>query len=188
MKQFLRYQISGSVFILWVIIFYVTGDYNGSVLVSNFRPYIGTINIFTLGLAIALPIGVLIHQLSVLLKNYVFGKVNQFNLSELSDYPDKIVINKFSDTAGKNNDKVNYCLERISNLNTFYYVRFDNGVLAPFLSIIFTYMVLNTSIRPQFLFACVAIGFITIAYIKRIPAEIIIYKDIIRDHPKKLCL
>ena len=82
MKLFLRYQLTGAVFIGWFIILYYGGQH------SDLQEIIKSIsNLKTdhalLSAFVAYPIGVLIHQFSVLLKNMVFAKFH----SSLSDAP-----------------------------------------------------------------------------------------------------
>lgn len=159
MKQFLRYQISGSVFIFWIVVFYFGQDASSLVeLIENIYEKInGTKSI--LGLISALPIGVLIHQVSVQIKNWLIGKI----WKEFNDYPKKDrILNK---TKSKD-----YILDRISNLNSFYYVRFDNGILAP----LFAYLIISSerSINPIWICSSLFLGIIISSYIVRIKNEI----------------
>ena len=73
MKQFLRYQISGTVYIIWAVIFYYGSHANNlNELTPAIHGDLQNLNLI-LGLVAALPIGVIIHQLSVLIKNYLFS-------------------------------------------------------------------------------------------------------------------
>ncbi|WP_435106906.1 hypothetical protein, partial [Arhodomonas sp. AD133] len=112
MKQFLRYQISGTTFMFWVAIFGIGGRTEGfsdlaKLLYSeaeNFR--------ILAGVVVALPIGVLIHQLSVLIKNWVVGRC----CKSFSDFPQRT---ELSD----NSEIKKYCLSKISSLNSFSWMR-----------------------------------------------------------------
>jgi len=167
MKQFLRYQISGSVFVLWFLTFYFgTNNWNLLPTIILLKDHILT------GLAISMPIGVLIHQFSVLIKNWIIGKFAK----EFSDFPDSKLISKLTI---QNNDRVKYCIERISNLNSFYYVRFDNGILAPFLAILFS-LFCGVDFKYKLFLYFMLMGFITFIYIFRIYKEIKEYIEIIK--------
>jgi len=85
MKQFLRYQISGTVFIIWCVVFFFGKDSdNLHELIQSVTPYLGNMKIIV-GLAVAMPIGVLIHQFSVLIKNWIVSQ----KWDEFSDLPKK---------------------------------------------------------------------------------------------------
>ena len=179
MKLFLRYQISGMVFIMWCVIFYhggKTSEFNG--FFQEIKCSIEEIkDIKSLALilvAIALPIGVLIHQLSVVIKN-LFVASKKFGVglkwTEFDDHPNSMPVN-----IDYEKDSHKYFLKRISNLNSFYYVRVDNGVLAPLLA--FFSVLPFSSGRVIFLLLLVAIviGFVTVFYVGRIRTEIDIYR------------
>ena len=123
MKQFLRYQISGTVFLFWLLLFYFGRNSPDLIEVSK-NILMKNDNIKTGLLFIAaLPIGIFIHQFSVSLKNllsYIFPCLKNF-----SDFPKENNLNSKS-------PQKDYILERISNINSYYYVRIDNGLLAPF--------------------------------------------------------
>jgi len=183
MKQFLRYQITGSSFFLWMLIFLVVSDIsfteqlktqpnllksfttaefllvekgeeakilsintkenNSTIVLRSFNnamdvkisrdkiivlnkiesSFLGTI--LTFMVAFSMPIGVMIHQLSVMIKNILA----RCGLSELSDKP--IRIDQTNEILYKVNEHV---LQKISDLNTYYYIRIDNAVLAPLLA------------------------------------------------------
>jgi len=173
MKQFLRYQVSGSVLIFWVLVFYYGNSAaNLSELVFCMQSNLSGIKVIT-GLASAIPIGVILHQFSVLIKNCVIAKI----WSEFDDFPKKGVILKLNyDTKEKSSQ---YCLERISNLNSFYYVRFDNGFLSPFVAWFVVFLFLGRSIHYMWWISAVIIGVITISYIPKIYYEIKKYNDIL---------
>jgi len=167
LKQFLRYQISGTVFLLWFIVFYYGGraeDINE--LVAYIHKDLENINSI-IGVFAALPIGVIIHQLSVLLKNLIGVCIKSF-----SDFPN------IDDIKNLDNKriKVDYILERISNLNSFYYVRFDNGILSPLLAWWVVSCFMNINIHSFWLKSAFLIGFFTAIYIPIIWCELKYYK------------
>lgn len=174
MKQFLRYQISGMVFIGWVIIFYAV---NYDSFLEGLRSIVLQDNSLALGgFVSALPIGVLIHQFSVLIKNCILANDCKF----FSDHPSLFNLQALD---GKNSEQAKYILERISNLNSFYYVRFDNGLLAPFFSIIFflsfdavdlNLLNISYAFTIAFFIAC-----ITVFYIYKIREELEYYFNLL---------
>ncbi len=173
MKQFLRYQISGTVFILWCVVFYYGENATNlnklaSLLYSNLKD----LKIIA-GLAVALPVGVIIHQLSVLIKNFLIAKI----WKEFDDLPQDSIILKLNEDK----NHIEYCLERISNLNSFYYVRFDNGVLSPLIASFTVNGFMGCNIIGVWAWTAIIIGFITIAYIPRIYSEIKIYNSILNN-------
>ncbi len=173
MKQFLRYQISGSVFIFWLIVFYFGKDTsNTEELIKIIYAKIDGVKSLQ-GLMSALPIGVIIHQVSVLIKNWVVGKC----WKEFDDYPKKNRINNQSDDR-------RYILDKISNLNSFYYVRVDNGILAP----LFAYIVVNNmmyiSINSVWTSSAIIIGLILALYLTRIRKEIKEYNQMLKANSK----
>ena len=174
MKQFLRYQISGMVFFVWAFIFYYSGKATDAhhflsffMSDTSFEKIIG-------GIASALPIGVFIHQISVSIKNYIIGGL----CAELEDSPKRELIEKLKND--KHTEYVKYILERISNLNSFYYVRFDNGFLAPFLALI---MVISFGYSVNFLAVIffVTVSVILLSYLPRICRELQEYKDMLQN-------
>ncbi len=142
-KMIFRYQLSGTVFIIWLLMF------NLSVTSASFQDMFTKIssfelsNIFT-AVAVGIPIGTIIHQISIFLKNCIFGKL--FGLpyfvdsmkddAKLTD----CIARKYKDLDSSIvNDKITSTHKKMSDLNTFYYLRFDNGLIAPlFAYIIFT--------------------------------------------------
>ena len=174
MKQFLRYQISGTVYIIWAVIFYYGSHAkNLNELTQSIHGDLQNLNLI-LGLVAALPIGVIIHQLSVLIKNYLFSTI----WPELTDFPDKDLILKI-DTENK---RTAYILERISNLNSFYYVRFDNGFLSPFLAWITISCFMGKQIHWSWIICAAAIGLVTTVYLLRIYSEIKEYNKILNSN------
>ena len=161
MKQFLRYQISGSVFIFWIVIFYYGKDTsNPTELIKMIYQKTDGIKAI-LGLVSAMPIGVLIHQISVQIKNWIVG---QF-WKEFSDYPNRYRINS-------ENKSKDYILERISNLNSFYYVRFDNGILTPFFSYLIVSNYIEHPIHDIWLIVSSILGIFINLYLIQIYKEI----------------
>ena len=175
MKQFLRYQISGSVLILWAVVFYYGENAkNLTDLAMSLHSNLKDLKILA-GLAIAMPIVVLLHQLSVLIKNCLIAK----KWEEFSDFPEKETILKLNVTE---KEKVTqYCLERISNLNSFYYVRFDNGFLSPFIAWIIVYFFMWRNISYPWVLSAIFIGLLTLVYLKKIYHEIQEYKKILSE-------
>lgn len=184
MKQFLRYQISGMVFVGWVIIFYL-GAFPQYPLDTR------SISEYTLGgFFTALSIGVMIHQLSVLIKNSAIVNIPTLFISflnssliPLSDHPKdlkiKALIKKNTDGNLDHTEYAKYILERISNLNSFYYVRFDNGFLAPILALMFVIFVLKIELQKiaHEITIMFVIAIIILAYIPRIINELERYRD-----------
>lgn len=171
MRQFLRYQISGMIFIFWLVVFYFGKDTSDPIKLleainTNYKEDIGIKSI--IGLLSALPIGVIIHQISVEIKNWIIGKI----FSEFDDFPNKKCINS-------NSEMKIYILERISNLNSYYYVRFDNGVLAPFLAWFVVINISDKSINYIWIIFSIIIGLILSVYIYRIKKEIEEYNKIL---------
>ncbi|MPQ76391.1 hypothetical protein [Hydrogenovibrio sp. JE_KL2] len=171
MKQFLRYQISGTVFIIWALLFYISWTldiYSNGMPDEFFQLFLSCAydafheSIWILAFS-ALPIGVLIHQFSVIIKN-LFGLRL---LPALSDRPRIEILNGFE----LSHERTQYITEHISNLNSFYYVRVDNGLLAPllaFITVSFIYGYPNIFLTTL----AVIIGFITLAYVPRIYCEL----------------
>ena len=179
MKQFLRYQISGMVFIMWGVVFFYGRDTNDLFeLICLLVPVFGNIKIVAGLVAIALPIGVLIHQFSVVIKNYIVGVV----FKEFSDSPEKEIIIQLDSKSKEKSTE--YCLERISNLNSFYYVRFDNGLLSPFLAWWSVYYFMDGNINLIWIKSACFIGFLTtVIYFPKIFLEMKAYIDILKYIP-----
>jgi len=160
------------VFIIWCVIFYYgerASNFNGLFqLIKTSLTNFDTKSLVVIGVAIALPIGVLIHQLSVVIKNWIVAK----KYIEFSDHPDNI-----SGKVDYAKDSNKYYLERISNLNSFYYVRIDNGVIAPTLAFLLIFIGFDISINCNWLILVLLIAGITVCYIKRIHDEIKIYRS-----------
>ncbi|MCG5498645.1 hypothetical protein [Ectothiorhodospira variabilis] len=160
MKQFLRFQISGLTFMLWLVVFGVGGRTEGFPdLVKTLYGEAENVKILA-GVVAALPVGVLIHQFSVLFKNCVVGRF----WSAFSDYPEYI---DFSDRA----EQKKYYLDKISNLNSFYYVRVDNGILAPFLAWFVGSVLVGGEVAQYLIYTAILTAIVTLAYIPRIHLE-----------------
>ena len=160
MKQFLRYQISGSVFIFWIVVFYYGKDTANPIdLIKIIYTKLDGIKSI-LGFVSALPIGVLIHQISVQIKNCIIGQI----WKEFIDFPKESRINSSSENK-------TYILDRISNLNSFYYVRFDNGLLAPFFSYLIVHNYIEQPIHTFWLLLSLSLGAIINLYLIRIYKE-----------------
>ncbi|WBE25076.1 hypothetical protein [Denitrificimonas caeni] len=96
MKHFLRYQISGMVFIGWVLILYIA-THHGFSTESLKSFFIQKYNFALGGLLTALPIGILIHQLSVLIKNWFMTYISDV----FSDFPKKYYLDSFDEPNSK---------------------------------------------------------------------------------------
>lgn len=174
MKLFLRYQLTGSVFIGWFVVLYYGGqsaDFEALIIkLATLKTDKAFISLFA-----AYPIGVIIHQFSVLLKNLIFARY----FPALSDKPLLFNSTKACNKAKQEIDfeLYEYYMDKISNLNTFYYVRFDNGFLSPILSILFYKLVSfqnithpETLLKIKLLFVLVSV--ITLFYIFKIIKEL----------------
>lgn len=172
MKQFLRYQISGSVFLMWVFILYFYGE--SATILGAWELFLNhEFKISAFSVLFVFPIGVIIHQFSVLIKNCFLSCF----WSELSDSPHAFNIDALDYTECS--ERAKYYLKRISNLNSFYYVRFDNGFLAPLLSFLF-YLCFFDFIYVDVFYVLVTmliISVVTVVYILKIVEELGIYKD-----------
>ena len=174
MKQFLRYQISGTTYLLWLVVFIYGSDTASLVeLTKLIHTEIQSIKAL-LGVVAALPIGVMIHQFSVLLKNFVFSKKG----SVFNDFPIKERVQKLN----LDEKRTVYILERISNLNSFYYVRFDNGLLSPLLAWFTVSCLMGRPINCVWPVTAAIIGLVTVIYIKRIHSEINEYNAILESN------
>jgi len=178
MKQFLRFQISGTTFYIWLFIFlFGIPDKDGiQELILNIKDGTTDENKYLTGyiafaVASALPVGTIIHQLSVLIKNWVLVKL--FCLDSLSDKPYKNAIERISPAS----PKIDYILERVSNLNSFYYVRVDNGILAPLIAWIAVCIFADRT--PENYGIAITIGAITSIYLYSIYKELGEYRDML---------
>jgi len=141
-KMFLRYETSGAIYFIWLILFYISlnSQANGSSFIVQ-KLIEEKVNLPWGGFILAFPIGVIIHQISVNLKNTVVCEKYKY----LNDSPDKnptlAILNRLNiiDAVqptvryrNKREKTFEYVRDRISNLNSFYYARIDNGIIAPF--------------------------------------------------------
>ncbi len=140
----LRYQISGSVFIAWFLLFHYSvhsadfADMATKIMdISNLAALIMTI-----------PLGAIIHQFSVTIKNQIFGLCEDSYLSDsLMKKPTSVILNYYANNLNNNDSKevnleyLKYIQDKITNLNSFYYMRFDNGFLAPLLAYLLFYLI-----------------------------------------------
>lgn len=181
MKLFLRYQLTGTVFIGWFVVFYYASqskDLHTLVMeISKLDTNRTFLTVFT-----AYPVGVLIHQLSVLIKNFFVVKCcPAFSDAPIVFYGSKTHCPNSENTKYKNevevhSELVKYYLDKVSNLNTFYYVRFDNAFLSPFLALISFCIVFDFSTSDhvflELLLFAVLIFLVTLIYIPRLAGEI----------------
>lgn len=168
LKLLLRYQISGSVFIGWFLLFHY------SVHSADWADMAKQIMDVTtlLTFVASIPIGAIIHQFSVTIKNQVYGSSRGL-LGEgcyplLSDSP---MVNPTNTILKgyKNNDTrdfTKYIDEKISKLNSFYYMRFDSGLLAPLLAFILFFFINYEHVKMFSLFFSVILVLIpTVQYL-----------------------
>jgi len=177
MKLFLRYQISGTTFLFWMAIFYCGSDAKN---LTNLVCNLPLLNDYIISaVALAMPIGVLIHQFSVLIKNWVVAKF--FN--EFSDFPNSELIALLST---KPTEQVKYYFDKVSNLNSFYYVRVDNGFLAPLMAWLIIYFAMQREIHLTWSITAIAISIIALIYIQTIRSELKKYREILNHvHQRK---
>ncbi|OQY16989.1 MAG: hypothetical protein B6I36_09565 [Desulfobacteraceae bacterium 4572_35.1] len=157
------------VFVGWCVVFYFgsgTDDYN------DLLKLIVHHKILIKGTVIALPIGVMLHQLSVLIKNCIVGYIWPVFNDCPNNYLKKISLRGVDLDSGS----AKYFLDHISNLNTFYYVRFDNGFLAPLLAWLFVAKGLNKDPKCSWVCAAIVICIVTCAYIPQIFKEMKSYE------------
>lgn len=136
LKLLLRYQISGSIFLGWFLAFCYAYKANS---IANFGQQFLQFDLLK-EFAFGIPIGAMIHQFSVSIKNQVLGKLCGFKrLIDSSKYDfelSDLVLKRYKDET-----RVQRFHEKISNLNTFYYLRFDAGLLAPYLALLIAIIV-----------------------------------------------
>ena len=133
-KMFLRYETSGAIYFIWLILFYLSlnPEANGSFIVHKLidekdkLPWGGFI--------LAFPIGVILHQISVNLKNKVVCRFYEFLDDDPVEKPTKVILDRLNiiDINKSLEKTFEYVRNRISSLNSFYYARIDNGIIAPF--------------------------------------------------------
>jgi hypothetical protein len=157
---------------MWCVIFsYGEKESNFNQLFQAIKNSLEGVDTKSLGIilvAIALPIGVLIHQFSVMIKNWLVGRI----WSEFSDHPDYT-----PDDLDYGNVNNKYYFKRISNLNSFYYVRFDNGIIAPALAFLLIFFGFEISIHHYWYWSAIVLAIVTNLYLFRIYKEINIYRN-----------
>lgn len=153
------------VYVAWLVIFYYSSKCTDTQeflhLIKNSK-FLG--NEGLIAFVSALPIGVIIHQLSVNIKNHIVAKL--YSCEVLDDSPKRKYIRAIDD----NTESTKYILEKISNLNSFYYTRFDNGFLAPFLALITVYS-FGYKINTIAVIVAIVLGVLMLYYIPRICKE-----------------
>ena len=174
MKIFLRYQSSGTIYLLWLGVFYVNGG--GQWTISDI---VKTTNKdFFLAVLGAFPIGVILHQVSVNIKNCIVSKY----LSGFDDFPNRVIPLCALEPNEKSCKSVEYYLDKISNLNSFYYARVDNGALAPLFAFI-TGLLVSPCWKKYFCFnakpilVATILAAVLVAYLPRLNEEILYYSD-----------
>ncbi len=145
LRVLLRYQISGSVFIGWFLLFHYS--VHSADWADMAKQIMDATTLLTF--VASIPIGAIIHQFSVTIKNQFLGLCEGTCLSDspmksptkeiLAFYKDKI--SNEDKTKEVSLEYLNYIKEKISNLNSFYYMRFDNGFLAPALAYMLFFIV-----------------------------------------------
>ncbi|RTL01635.1 MAG: hypothetical protein EKK57_04225 [Proteobacteria bacterium] len=160
LKMLLRYQISGSVFIAWFLLFHY------SVHSADFADMATKImDISSLAaLVMAIPLGAIIHQFSVTIKNQIFGLCEESYLSDSPlKKPTSAILNYYANNLiGDDSKEINleylkYIQDKITNLNSFYYMRFDNGFLAPLLASALFYYIDSESLTLWWVFSLVSL-------------------------------
>jgi hypothetical protein len=150
MKQFLRFQISGLTCIFWTLLFFLPYiDWSKLSAVKAEKIIIALVG----SVALALPLGTIIHQVSISLLS-PFRKIRFLNrrrvlddlsglnnsLSSINTDPENKNLLVFSQgmkiSWSQSNDirkelDVEYIRQEISNRYSYYYVRIDNGLMAP---------------------------------------------------------
>lgn len=162
MKQFLRFQISGLTCILWTILFLLPYINWSTFSTVNFEKLVVAL---VGSFAVALPLGTVIHQISISLlspfrKERFFIKI--LVIDELKILKDKMTSFNNSDekyqsilvfyqginvkwTTKENMEKtldVEHIRNEISNRYSYYYVRIDNGIIAPVIGF-FLFLLIN---------------------------------------------
>jgi hypothetical protein len=101
---------------------------------------------------------------------------------DLSDMPEKCHFKKLKkrDNGIDRIEYAKYILEKISNLNSFYYVRFDNGFLSPFLALIFV-VALGYRVDSTAVCLSVGLGGILLSYLPRICKEMKTYREMLKN-------
>lgn len=135
MKLFLRYQLSGTVLVSWWLLFLYYADKSKFCEIQEFILSKNILGVVFGALALY-PLGAFVHQVSVLLKNYLIGR---YFFESFNDFPHvevKVVLNN-----GKRKldfDRCKFLFEKLSDLNSFFYVRYDMGFVAPLMAFLGT--------------------------------------------------
>lgn len=192
-KKFLRYEISGATYFIWLILFYLTlKGYSFETIINKIHK---NDSLPWGGLVIAFPIGNIIHQISVTLKNHVVCRLPQLKFlnDDPSESPSVFILGAMDGRNTKlgmafDNDKyVDYIKEKISSLNSFYYARVDNGFIAPFLACVTAIIIcyhdiefaINLNAFNILLLAAVIIAVCMGYYVLRINKEIKHYSSLL---------
>lgn len=158
-KMVFRYQLSGGIFIIWFLAFYFSAHSESFSDIFSSAVSLETTQLITAFIA-GIPIGAIIHQLSISIKNQILGRL--FNLPYFIDsmvddarLTDNIAA-KYTNIYDSSiiDSKITSTHKKMSALNTFYYLRFDNGFLAPVLAYIAFYLVIaqENGVLPLALF------------------------------------
>ena len=154
MKQFLRFQISGLTCMFWVILFLLPYlDVGKLIEIGEGKAITALIGLVTL----ALPLGTIIHQISITVfspfrdrrfcnRRSVLNDLKQLATSlEVTNKDRKnqclLVLHQGIRISWKDSDvekdlDVEYLREEVSNRYSYYYVRIDNGLLAPVFAVL----------------------------------------------------
>lgn len=203
LKIWLRYQLSGSVYIAWLLIFYYSSNSYDLIEVTSKIFSLDVVKIFAAGI----PTGAIIHQFSVSFKNQVLGGWFGLQFFQDSMVDDSTLTNFIIRRMGNNqmvlrsnrfvriisgkkprrgrvgdigsdiiDSKIRATHEKLSALNTFYYMRVDNGFFAPILAFISYVLVIASTYDdlPWMTFVIVFIVVLTIVLVK-IGSMILIY-------------
>jgi hypothetical protein len=161
MKQFLRFQISGLTCLLWVLLFLLPYiDFSKLLGVEGMKAAVALLGSVALGL----PLGTIIHQISISILS-PFRKFRFFNKRKiLDDLRQRAELLKIINRDTKNQAllvlqqatrlsweegdlkkelNIDYVGEEISNRYSYYYVRIDNGVIAPLFALIASKLLYN---------------------------------------------
>lgn len=165
MKQFLRFQISGLTCIVWLVLFLLPCiDITKILNDGETKAIVALVGSVALGL----PLGTVIHQISITLFSpfrkkrlgglrTVLEKTSQIAISlgiQNTDAKNQsILVLKQGTKISNGSDKIKkeidieYIRQEISNRYSYYYVRMDNGLIAPCLAyIVFLFTLLYLSL------------------------------------------
>ncbi|XXJ18515.1 hypothetical protein ACR42D_02990 [Desulfovibrio caledoniensis] len=153
MKQFLRFQISGLTCIFWIFMYYLPCVKWELVSLKGLET---VIPVLAVAVTLALPLGTIIHQLSISIlspfrsRRFVYKR--RHSLDELksfsplvlpitnsnNQYKMAIAQSYIIDSSNSGTAKINIqeLRSEISARYSYYYVRVDNGLIAPIISLI----------------------------------------------------